>query len=67
MAKTTEVTTVKIATTEIDGYATIMRAMITATNAALKLKDQTLAKKFRELKNDASDRYDNAMTRQLAK
>lgn len=60
-----EITTVKIATTKIDGYATIMRAMITATNAALKLGNKELAKKFRELKNDASEHYDLAMNTEM--
>lgn len=59
-------TTVKIATSTIDGYATIMRAMITATNAAMKIGEHTLAQQFRELKNDASERYDIAILQKLS-
>lgn len=58
-----KVTPVRIATDEVNCYATIMRSMISATTAALRLGDHELANKFKALKNNASESYDKAIAK----
>lgn len=59
MSKTT--TTVKIATDSVNCYATIVRSMITATTAALRLGDNKMAGIFMKLKDTANNGYNEAL------
>lgn len=57
----TRVVPVRLTTDEINCYATIMRAMVTATTAALRLGDDKLAKEFSQYKDSANARYNLAI------
>ncbi len=61
----TKATPVKITTDAVNCYATIVRAMITATNAALRLGNNQMAKKFQQLKDGANNGYNKALADKL--
>lgn len=66
MSRTMEkIIPVKITTDEINCYATIQRSMITATTAALRLKDNKAAELFKKQRIWASEKYDEALARHI--
>lgn len=59
MARTMEkIIPVKITTDALNCYATLQRAMITATTACLRLNDKKSAEICKKMKNYASEKYD---------
>lgn len=60
-------TPVKIATDAVNCYATIVRAMITATNAALRLGNNAMASNFQHMKDCANEGYNKALADKMDK
>lgn len=66
MAKTmTRVIPVENSTDKINAYATIMRSMISASTAALRLGDKGLAEMFTSFKDQANMKYNELLSSNL--
>lgn len=62
----TNPTPVKITTDKINCYATIMRSMISASTAAIRLGDKGLAEMFQSFKDKANNEYNKLLAIHVA-